>query len=285
MIVLNPIGYVHNACTETQAPESIKKEISEIEILPEYAAGLQDIEQNQYLDMVFSLHRERRTELVTRIRSGKVTGIFASRSPLRPNHLGITTVKLLDRRGNTLHVQGADALDGSPVVDLKHCDTSFFEQRHIHDSIRALSPRADIIRNILANDTRELLLKAAQIHGHICPGLALGVMGATQIMQQLLKAGEDVREYTLTVEMQNCPVDGVLFVTGCTPGTRRFVWGKPDNHCFYLRNKANKGWKITFKHSNQAYIKQQIPENLSPTARGLATLHLDPDRLFEWEEI
>ncbi len=91
MIVLEPIGFVHNTCTTSQAPEFIKKEISEIEILPEYSEGLQDIEQAEYLDLVFSFHHEKRTELVTRIRSGEMKGVFASRSPKRPNHLGITT--------------------------------------------------------------------------------------------------------------------------------------------------------------------------------------------------
>ena len=63
MIVLEPIGFVHNTCTTSQAPEFIKKEISEIEILPEYSEGLQDIEQAEYLDLVFSFHHEKRTEL------------------------------------------------------------------------------------------------------------------------------------------------------------------------------------------------------------------------------
>ena len=285
MIILEPIGYVHNACTESQAPELIKKETSEIEILPEYAEGLQHIEQSEYLDLVFAFHREKRTELLTRIRTGETTGVFASRSPRRPNHLGITTVKLIGRQGSTLYVEGADALDGSPVIDIKYCDTSVFEQHQIHDSIRAESPRTDIIRNIMQNDTKELLLKAAQIHGHVCPGLTLGIMGATQVMQQLLAAGEDIRDYTLIAEMQNCPVDGVLFVTGCTPGTNRFIKGAPGGNCLYIKNKAGKGWKITLLESNRQYIQQHIPENLSPAARGLATLNLDGNQLFSVEQL
>ena len=88
MIVLEPIGFVHNTCTTSQAPEFIKKEISEIEILPEYSEGLQDIEQAEYLDLVFSFHHEKRTELVTRIRSGEMKGVFASRSPKTPEPPG-----------------------------------------------------------------------------------------------------------------------------------------------------------------------------------------------------
>lgn len=285
MIVLEPIGYVRNACTENQAPEFIKKEISEIEILPEYAEGLQDIERSGFLDLVFAFHLEERTELLTRLRTGETAGVFASRSPRRPNHLGVTTVKLIGRSGNTLKVAGADALDGSPVVDIKFCDTSAFTDREVHDSVRAATPRVDIIRNILDNDTRELLLKSAQIHGHICPGLALGVLGATRVMQQILASGEDVGDYTLTVEMQNCPVDGALFVTGCTPGTRRFVMGNPEKGCFYLKNKEGKGWKISLKESGREYLRRHVDESLSPAMRGFATLELDFEQLLTMEEI
>ena len=285
MIILDPIGYVHNTCVESQLPELIKKEISEIEILPEYAEGLQDIERNEYIDIVFAFHREKRTELVTRIRSGEKTGVFASRSPRRPNHLGVTTVKLAGREGNVLRVEGADALDGSPVVDIKYCDSSLFEQSRVHDSIRATDPRVDIIRHIAEGDTRELLLKAAQIHGHVCPGLALGVMGATRVMRQLLVSGEDVRDYTLTVEMRNCAVDGALLVTGCTPGTGRFVMKNPENACFYVLNKAGKGWKVTLLDSNREHIARHIPAELSPAEKGIRTLQLDMDQLLRVEKI
>ena len=285
MIVLEPIGFVHNTCTTSQAPEFIKKEISEIEILPEYSEGLQDIEQAEYLDLVFSFHHEKRTELVTRIRSGEMKGVFASRSPKRPNHLGITTVKLIRREGGKLYVEGADALDGSPVIDIKYCDTSVFDQKHVHQTIQADSPRIDIVRNIMQNETDELLLKAAQFHGHICPVLALGFLGATQVMQQLYNQQEDPQAYTLTAEMQNCPIDGAMFITGCTPGTHRYQQGDPENMCFYLKNKAGKGWKVSFDPNNREYMNRHLPADLSTSAKGFATLKLDPHQLFTIETL
>ncbi len=285
MIILEPVGYVHNACTTSQVPEFIKKEITEIEILPEYADGLESIEQCEFLDLVFSFHKEKRTDLLTRVRTGEVKGVFASRSPKRPNHLGVTTVKLLRREENRLYIAGADALDGSPVVDIKYCDTSLFDQQEVHQAIRVDSPRIDIVRHIMDNNTRELLLKAALLHGHICPGLALGVMGGTLVMQQLYAKGQDPHDYTLTMEMQNCPVDGVMFVTGCTPGTHRFVWQNPENMCFYLKDELGKGWKVTLKESNREYINQHVQANLSAADKGLATLNLDVDQIFDMEEI
>ena len=200
MMVLEPIGYVRNCCTKSQTPELIKREVSQIEVLPKYAIGLDGVEEHAYLDILFVLHQEKLVELMTRIRSGEVRGIFSTRSPKRPNHLGVTTVKLLSREGNVLHLQGADALDGSPVVDIKCCDTSFFQQFSVHQSVRAAYPRADIVRNILEGDVFSLLLQAAQLHGHICPGLALGVMSGMAVMQHLLESNPENLEYLLTVE-------------------------------------------------------------------------------------
>lgn len=54
-------------------------------------------------------------------RSKEKRGVFALRSPMRPNPIGLTRVKLLERDGNVLTVEGLDALEGSPVIDIKPC--------------------------------------------------------------------------------------------------------------------------------------------------------------------
>lgn len=281
MITLQPIGYVHNSCVESMAPELIKQEISEIEIFPAYAGGLQDIEACHYLDIVFSFHRNDTVNLISPTRTGEVRGIFATRSPNRPNHIGVTTVKLIRREGNRLFVEGADALNGSPVIDIKCCDTSLHDQEHIHETIRIDSPRIDIVRLVISNDTKELLLRAAQLHGHICPGLALGVMGATRVMQFVHQQQLDPRDFTLTAEMQNCLVDGMIFVTGCTPGTNRFLLDNKNQPCFYLKNATGQGWKLRLKNSNKSYIDKHIPNAYSPSEKAFAVLALDLNKLFE----
>jgi len=261
------------------APELIKKEISVIEILPEYAQGLQGIETCRYLDLVFSFHRNDTTNLIATTRTGDTKGVFATRSPDRPNHVGITTVKLIKRDGNKLYVQGADALNDSPVIDIKCCDTSFHDQENIHKTIRTDSPRIDIIRDIVSDNTEELLLKAAQMHGHICPGLALGVMGAAKVMQLIYGRQLDPQDFTLTVEMQNCLVDGIIFVTGCTPGNKRLVMDNRNQMRFTLKNKE--GWIVCLKESGQKYIDKCIPATLSPAEKGFRILQLDWDELFQ----
>lgn len=281
MITLQPIGYIHNSCVESMPPELIKQEFSEIEILPAYTEGLQDIEACRYLDIVFFFHRNDTVNLVSPTRTGEVRGIFATRSPNRPNHIGVTTVKLMRREGNRLLVEGADALDGSPVIDIKCCDTSLHDQELIHDTIRIDSPRIDIVRLIVSNDTKELLLKAAQLHGHICPGLALGVMGATRVMQLFHEQQLDSKDFTLIAEIQNCLVDGMIFVTGCTPGTRRFVMKDLDTMRFTLKDKSGKGWQVRLKEDNREYINKHIPDTFSITEKALAILNLPYEYLFD----
>lgn len=281
MITITPIGFVHNTCSDSQTPELIKKETSRIEILPPYTEGLRDIEQCEYIDLLFSFHQEERTELTTHIRTGETKGIFATRSPQRPNHIGVTTVKLLQREGNTLYVTGADALNGSPVFDIKHCDTSVFNQTAIHHSILKKSPRIDIIRNIMEHNTTELLLHTAQFHGHICPGLALGIMAATRVMHTLYAEQRDPDDFTLTVNMKNCPIDGILYVTGITPATNRLTLKYSNDMYFELKDKKENGWKVKLLESNRDYINREIPTHLSAIEKGFAVLQLDFNRLFK----
>lgn len=85
--------------------------------------------------------------------------------------------------------------------------------------------------------------------------------------------------------MQNCPIDGAMFITGCTPGTHRYQQGDPENMCFYLKNKAGKGWKVSFDPNNREYMNRHLPADLSTSAKGFATLKLDPHQLFTIETL
>ena len=95
---------------------------AEIEVLPEYQEGLFRIEENDRILVLYIF--DRTTEVQMRVhprgdpRNPEV-GVFASRSPMRPNHIAVTEVRLVAVEGNKLTVEGLDALDGSPVVDTK----------------------------------------------------------------------------------------------------------------------------------------------------------------------
>ena len=85
--------------------------------------------------------------------------------------------------------------------------------------------------------------------------------------------------------MQNCPIDGVMFITGCTPGTHRYQQGVPENMWFYLKNKAGKGWKVSFAPNNREYMNLHITADISTSAKGFATLKVDPQQLCTIETV
>jgi tRNA-Thr(GGU) m(6)t(6)A37 methyltransferase TsaA len=106
--------------------EKVEGELSTIQLKPDYASGLLDIEEYSHLIILYWFHERdneghRSTLYVTPRRHGVsvLKGVFACRSPSRPNPVGLTVVELLGVKDNILRVRGLDALPGSPVIDIK----------------------------------------------------------------------------------------------------------------------------------------------------------------------
>ena len=120
---LQEIGVVHNAyknLTDIPRQGRMSEEISEIEIHPNFSDGLLKIEQNQYLIVLYWAHLAKRDILKTIPPAAKeLHGVFASRSPGRPNPLSLCIAELIAREDNILRVRGIDALDGSSIIDIK----------------------------------------------------------------------------------------------------------------------------------------------------------------------
>jgi tRNA-Thr(GGU) m(6)t(6)A37 methyltransferase TsaA len=91
-----------------------------LEILPEFELGLTDIEGFSHLFVVWAFDRSEGFELLgTPPIDDRPHGVFATRSPRRPNPIALTVVELLRREGARLHVRGVDMLNGTPILDLK----------------------------------------------------------------------------------------------------------------------------------------------------------------------
>jgi tRNA-Thr(GGU) m(6)t(6)A37 methyltransferase TsaA len=91
-----------------------------LEIRPELEAGLTDIEGFSHLFVIWVFDRSEGFELVsTPPTDTRPHGVFATRTPFRPNPIALTVVELLRREGNRLHVRGVDMLDGTPILDIK----------------------------------------------------------------------------------------------------------------------------------------------------------------------
>ena len=97
-----------------------KKRKAVIEILPEYSEGLMDVEGFSHLYIIFVFHKTNEAHLISHPPwDNSEHGVFSTRSPHRPNALGLTVVELLKREENKLFVKNVDMINGSPVLDIK----------------------------------------------------------------------------------------------------------------------------------------------------------------------
>jgi tRNA-Thr(GGU) m(6)t(6)A37 methyltransferase TsaA len=122
MVELQPIGQVRNGITE-HGDVVWEELVSEVVIEEQYAAALQGIEEFSHVWVIFWLHQRDREAILKVHPEGRPelpeVGVLATRSPRRPTPIAMTAVQLLERRGHVLVVRGLDALDGTPVLDIK----------------------------------------------------------------------------------------------------------------------------------------------------------------------
>jgi tRNA-Thr(GGU) m(6)t(6)A37 methyltransferase TsaA len=123
-ILYSPIGIIHSPfhalsgmpiqpSSETSAPGTIELE-------PEFAPGLKDLDGFSHIILIYHLHRSQRVTLrVVPFLDSQAHGVFATRAPNRPNPIGLSVVKLTHVDNNILHVENLDVLDGTPLLDIK----------------------------------------------------------------------------------------------------------------------------------------------------------------------
>lgn len=112
---------MHNG---VRAPQDFSETVSEIEIFDEYSDGLYRLDESKEIIVLFVFDRNVGKGFKHILHpkgdeSVPVVGVFASRSPFRPNPIGMTQVELLSVEGNILKVKGLDAFEGTPVIDIK----------------------------------------------------------------------------------------------------------------------------------------------------------------------
>jgi tRNA-Thr(GGU) m(6)t(6)A37 methyltransferase TsaA len=123
-ISMRAVGIVRSPFKETsQVPKGLGAEHSAegmLEVAPELESGLTDIEGFSHLFVLWLFDRAEPCLLLgTPPCDDRPHGVFATRSPRRPNPIGLTVVELVAREGNRLHVRGVDMLDGTPILDIK----------------------------------------------------------------------------------------------------------------------------------------------------------------------
>jgi tRNA-Thr(GGU) m(6)t(6)A37 methyltransferase TsaA len=121
---MSPIGLIHTPFQHA-AGTPIQSAVSDgakgtIEVFPEYTLGLRDLEGFERLWLIYLLDRASAPQLLAHpYLDDREHGIFATRAPARPNHIGISAVRLVGIENNRLSIADVDMLDGTPLLDIK----------------------------------------------------------------------------------------------------------------------------------------------------------------------
>jgi tRNA-Thr(GGU) m(6)t(6)A37 methyltransferase TsaA len=123
-IKYKPIGVIHSPFKEPRGtpiqPAAAKGITGIVEIFPEYAEGLKDIEGFSHVILLYHFHLSRGPALIVKpYMDNEAHGVFAMRGPSRPNPIGISVVCLVKVEGNMLHIRDVDIVDGTPLLDIK----------------------------------------------------------------------------------------------------------------------------------------------------------------------
>ncbi|MGI6096899.1 MAG: tRNA (N6-threonylcarbamoyladenosine(37)-N6)-methyltransferase TrmO [Dethiobacteria bacterium] len=261
-VCLTPIGKVHADFHETNKVP-ITGGQAFVEIFPEYLPALQRIEENSHLWLLMWFHEADRDLL--RTVPGRVNknlpeyGVFALRAYKRPNPIGLTLVSLKEVVENGLIVEGLDAIDGTPVLDIK----PYYEQDIV------FSPRTSYIRAADYEMRRTLFFNEALAHHQeICPFLYLAVrmaLVADELMGQITK--EDLN---VTVRGSRCLGDTLQGLTHAR-------LANPPRFTFIESNEVQQStWKNRERSLTISARRYDLDEH--------AFLHLTDDQLFELGE-
>lgn len=306
---ITEIGIVKNNFENEDNPHEIKKYESEIILKKEFLKGLYRIDEYEFIDIIFDFDRSTSYEMTATTLRGNLKGLFSTRKPDRPTSIAVTTVKLLEVKGNTLRVIGLDALNNTPVLDIKPIDFSIVENKLDQIRLDELknNPRREIVNDILRDDLKTLMVKAAALHGHYCPGLAIGVMAATKAMRLIRETGDGMEDILAITETNNCFSDGIQYVTGCTFGNNALIFKDLGKTAFTLTKRDGKGIRISsivdakeymykanplFSRQYEKVVKGQDHSKEAITKfkqlgrdKAFATLELEFDKLFLIEEV
>ncbi|MEM0384737.1 MAG: tRNA (N6-threonylcarbamoyladenosine(37)-N6)-methyltransferase TrmO [Candidatus Caldarchaeum sp.] len=151
------VGYVRVDADDEYVKQHAGTLRGRVELLPEFEDALDGVEKYSHIFIISFLHKsppEHRTLLKVRprrlLRLGvkeedlPVLGVFSTDSPVRPNPLGLTLVRLLRREGRILHVEGLDLFDGTPVVDIKPYRPDYRAENYLFPDWVRLDARSPI---------------------------------------------------------------------------------------------------------------------------------------------
>ncbi len=121
MINFQPIGFIHSSDGKASSEHSLEKEQGcFLEIKEKYLPALAHLDKFSYIFVIFYLHKTRKDKLKLQLKKGELqVGLFASRTPERPNSIGLSVVRLIRIKNNRIYISGIDAFEDTPILDIK----------------------------------------------------------------------------------------------------------------------------------------------------------------------
>ncbi len=223
---LHQIGVVHSEIQQRKQMPRFGAPAS-LEIFPEFAAGLLHLEKHSHIWVFGWLNRAERDVLQVTPRGVSdrgpkgLHGVFAVRSPVRPNPIGLSAARILGLHGTVIDLDSLDFLDGTPVVDLK----PYFVARDLIFS----ATNAPIGRPADRAGLREsLLFQAVNFHGELCGDLAIAVRILEHFRSQI-PGFEEPTQWRVTAPLDRpCLIDALMGMTRVSLGRGTLVFGAPE---------------------------------------------------------
>jgi formylmethanofuran dehydrogenase subunit E len=286
MVEIKTIGVVKNGFNDLADPFEMRKCISQIEIDGAYADGLYRLDECDEIQVIFHFHKSTSFELRHVNYFGEYKGVFAACSPNRPGSIGVTTVKLLKIEGCILTVTGLDAINETPVLDIKPAFSTFSPEKRKAADVAEMKafPRKKLIPLIKNNDMEALLLEAGLIHGHYCPGLSMGVIAGVVGMNHWREDSDGLEDIVAIAEVNSCMVDGIQFVTGCSMGNNGLIYrdfGKTA--VTFARRSTDKGIRLSLKPDFHQNLKNDAPAFAELFTRVIVNQNREPQLVKEFK--
>jgi len=258
---LRPIGIVRSGARERKQMPPLGMPAA-VEVFPEYLPGLLHLEKHSHIWVLAWLDGAERDLLQVVPRGvrpeepGSLHGVFAVRSPARPNPIGLTATRVLSIRGPRIEVARLDFIDGTPVVDLK----PYFASR---DLIFAAA-NTQIGRPASRENLRESLVEqAVNFHGELCADLALAVRVFEHFRWEVLGMKDPPLWKVAAPWKRGCLLDALMGMTRASPGR--------GNLCLV------RGPRIRFDHETGIYHYLLASD---PPRDAAATLAAQDHELF-----
>jgi len=168
-----------------------------------------------------------------------------------------------------------------------------------------VNPRENLNKLIRTGNLDKLLDKAAELHGHYCPGMALGVLAGYRAIKEINQSADGMEDLMVIIETNNCFSDGVQLLTGCTFGNNAMVFRDFGKIAFSIGNRNNYGIRINIRPEAKEYMHNNYPDftnvyqrvvkdqdhsseavkeyKLSGYQKALAIINMDFNKIFTLE--